>query len=320
MFKDHPWFGVGVDNYGNYFKQYREVNYPLNYGFDLTSSNAHNVFIQMYATAGLFTGTAYLLLVLYVLWRGLNGLRKTDLNRRVSLATVYSAWLTLQAISVVSIDSAGVTIWSWVLAGAIIAITSFGSKAETRLQAEPSSAVRTKSAVIQTLISSFLIIPVIALSINIFKVESTVQNARKIYNPKAVENGKYLQTLVPTVVNNSVINTIQITELASFLATSGYANEGIELLKISITKNPRNLDALNLLASYYSELKKPELAIELRLRIAELDQYNAKNYYKLGLDYKSIGNFVDMEKMKSLVLSFASETPEGVMAKTDLVS
>ena len=80
------------------------------------------------------------------------------------------------------------------------------------------------------------------------------------------------------------------------------------------------MDALNLLASYYSELKKPELAIELRLRIAELDQYNAKNYYKLGLDYKSIGNFVDMEKMKSLVLSFASETPEGVMAKTDLVS
>jgi O-antigen ligase len=320
MFKDHPWFGVGIDNYGNYFKQYREVNYPLNYGFDLTSSNAHNVFIQMYSTAGLFAGTAYLLLVLYVLWRGLNGLRKTDLNKRVSLATVYSAWLTLQAISVVSIDSAGVTIWSWVLAGAIIAMTSFRSKAETRLQAESSLAVRTQSAVIQTLISSFLIIPVIALSINIFKVESTVQNARKIYNPKAVENGKYLQTLVPTVVNNSVINTIQITELASFLATSGYANEGIELLKISITKNPRNLDALNLLASYYSELKKPELAIELRLRIAELDQYNAKNYYKLGLDYKSIGNFADMEKMKSLVLSFASETPEGVMAKTDLVS
>jgi hypothetical protein len=274
----------------------------------------------MYSTAGLFTGTAYLLLVLYVLWRGLNGLRNTDLDKRVSLATIYSAWLTLQAISVVSIDSAGVTVWSWVLAGVIIAMTSSGSKAGTRLQTQPSSAVRTQSAVIQTLISSFLIIPVIALSINIFKVESTVQNARKNYNPKAVENGKYLQTLVPTIVNNPVINTIQMTELASLLATSGYANEGIELLKISIAKNPRNLDALNLLANYYSELKKSELAIDLRLEIAELDKYNAKNYYKLGLDYKSIGNFVDMEKMKNLVLSFASDTPEGVMAKTDLVT
>ena len=319
MLKDHPWFGVGIDNYGNYFKQYREVAYPLNYGFDLTSSNAHNVFIQMYSTAGLFTGTAYLFLVFYVFWRGLNGLRKTDLDKRVPLATIYSAWLTLQAISVVSIDSPGVTIWSWVLAGIIVAMTPFGSKAGTRRQEELSPKVRTQRTATQTLLSSFLIIPVIALSINIFKVESTVQNARKIYNPKVLENGKYLQKLVPTIVNNPVINTIPMTELASLLATSGYANEGIELLKLSIAKNPRNLDALNLLANYYSELKKPELAKDLRLEIAELDKYNAKNYYKLGLDYKSIGNFVDMEKMKNLVLSFASDTPEGVMAKTDLV-
>lgn len=319
MFKDHPWFGVGIDNYGNYFKQYREVAYPLTYGFDLTSSNAHNVFIQMYATAGFFAGTAYLLLVLYVFYRGMHGLRKTDSDKRLQLATVVAAWVTLQAISVVSIDSPGVTVWSWVLAGVIVAISRVNRKSDLHQREELSLNVRTQTSVIKTLLSSFMIIPVLALSINIFKVETTVQNARKAYNPKVLENGKYLQALVPTIKNNPVINTIQTTELASFLATSGYANEGIELLKFSLAKNPRNLDALNLLANYYSELKKPELAIELRLKVQELDPFNAKNYYKLGLDYKSIGDFINMEKMKDIVLSFASNTPEGATALKDLV-
>jgi hypothetical protein len=270
--------------------------------------------------AGLFTGTAYLLLVLYIFMRGLNRLRKTDLNKRIPLATVYSAWLTLQAISVVSIDSPGVTIWSWVLAGIVVALSSFGSESDSPPQLIRSPKAKTQTAVIQTLLSSFLIVPVLTLSINLFKVESTVQNARNIYDPKSLENGKYLQSLVPTIVNNPVINTLQTTELASFLATSGYAYEGIELLKNALAKNPRNLDALNLLASYYSELKKPDLAIDLRLKIVALDKYNAKNYYKLGLDYKSIGKFENMEEMKNLILDFASDTPEGILAQTDLVS
>jgi O-antigen ligase len=48
MLSSHPFFGVGIDRYGSYFKQYREVDYPLNVGFQLTSSNAHNTFIQFF--------------------------------------------------------------------------------------------------------------------------------------------------------------------------------------------------------------------------------------------------------------------------------
>jgi O-antigen ligase len=47
MLSNHPFFGVGIDRYGAYFKEYREIKYPLTYGFELTSTNAHNTFIQL---------------------------------------------------------------------------------------------------------------------------------------------------------------------------------------------------------------------------------------------------------------------------------
>jgi hypothetical protein len=51
----------------------------------------------------------------------------------------------------------------------------------------------------------------------------------------------------------------------------------------------------------------------------DLDPHNAKNYYQLGLNYKSLGDYVNMEKMKNKVLSFAKDTPEGAAALKDLV-
>ncbi len=321
MFGANPWFGVGSDYYGGFFKQYREVGYPLNYGFEITSTNAHNVFIQIFSTAGLFTGIAYLLLTSYIFYKGVHGLRGANLDKRIQLATIFGAWLTLQAISVISIDSPGVVIWTWVLAGIIVSLTSVAGGIEKSIEKNPSSysQFRSRSTAKQTLLSSVLLIPVIAFSINLFKVESSTFLARQIYNPSKVENGKYLQTYIPNLVKNPFTNSTQMTELASFLATSGYAADGIEVLNTAISKDPRNQDAINLLASYYFELKQPEKALKLRLRIIELDPYNAKNYYQLGVIYKTLGDFASMEKMQKMILSFAKDTPEGAAALKDLV-
>ena len=319
MFMAHPWLGVGSDYYGGYFKQFREVGYPLNYGYEITSTNAHNVFIQIFSTTGIFAGTAYLLLVLYIFWRGIQGLRRRPLNKRIQLATIFGAWMTLQSISVISIDSPGIAIWSWILAGMILALTSKLNDIGNSTKKGNSSSSILKSNPKQTLLSSFLLIPLLLFSINVFKVESSVFLARQIYNPNVEENGKYLQTYIPNLVENPFINSTQMTELASFLATSGYASDGIEVLNAAISKDPRNQDAINLLASYYFELKQPEKALKLRLRIIELDPYNAKNYYQLGVIYKTLGDFASMEKMQKMILSFAMDTPEGAAALKDLV-
>lgn len=319
MFKDYPWFGVGVDNYAGYFRQYKELGYPLNYGYDITSSNAHNVFIQIFSTAGIFTGTSYLLLTLYVFWRGIRGIKKCPIKKRMCLATIFGAWLTLLSISVVSIDSPGVTIWFWVLAGIIFALTPTAQNLNKSTQKSNSSQLMASNKSKQTLLSSALLIPIFFLSIYIFRAESSVVFARKVFNPNSSENSKLLQTHVLSAAKNPFIHPLQLTELASYLGRSGYGTDAIQLTKDSIIKDPRNYDAIMLLANYYSELKQPEMAVKLRLQIAELDPYNSRNYYQLGIIYKELRDYENMEKMKKIILNLAKDTIEGDSALKDLV-
>jgi hypothetical protein len=123
MLQDNLWFGVGLDNYGAFFKQYREVGYPLKYGYSLTSTNAHNVFIQHFATGGLFVGISYLLLTVFIFWRGLKSMRVFNGDERFIRSVFFVAWLAFQGQSLISIDNIGISIWGWVLGGVVVALS-----------------------------------------------------------------------------------------------------------------------------------------------------------------------------------------------------
>jgi O-antigen ligase len=99
MFLDKPFFGVGLDRYGAYFREYREVGYPLKYGFDITSTDAHNTVIQMFATGGLLVGLLYLVINLYVFYTGIKLIRKVQSENFQLSLIIFSAWVGFQAQS-----------------------------------------------------------------------------------------------------------------------------------------------------------------------------------------------------------------------------
>ena len=63
MFKSHPWFGVGLDAYGDYYRAERTLAATLRRGPSTVSNAAHNVFIDIAATAGIFALLAYLAVI-----------------------------------------------------------------------------------------------------------------------------------------------------------------------------------------------------------------------------------------------------------------
>ena len=190
MFIDHPLTGVGVDRYGVYFKQYREVQYPLNYGFSLNSTNAHNVPIQLFATGGIFVGIFYLLTISFIFYRGIYAIKKFAGSERIKIAGIFSAWLTYQAQSIISIDNTGLSVWGWILGGVIIGLST-SEEPNNNLQYRDNHKMTSKQISLnlgQPVISGFLALLAIILSSMLYRGEDTTFKTRSIYpqNSQAV--------------------------------------------------------------------------------------------------------------------------------------
>jgi O-antigen ligase len=316
MFKENPILGVGIDRYGAFFKEYREVGYPLNYGFNITSSNAHNLPIQMFATGGLLLGVTYLLLNAFVIWRAIIGLKSLQGNARLLLATIFSAWMVYQATSFISIDSPGIAVWGWLLAGGIVALSKKNTES---LQATPSLKNQNSINLLQPVLSFTFLISSLFFALVLFRGETNMFHTRAVYNPQNEANSLYLKESALKTINHPWINPIYKITAASYLANSGFPTEGIAVLEEIVANDKRSEDALSLLSTYYTQLNKFELAIEKRNALAKLDPWNAANYLELGRLYKTTGDFEKMNEVRGKILSFASETTVGKSALNELI-
>jgi O-antigen ligase len=319
MFRDHPWLGVGMDRYGAYFKQYREVGYPLSYGYDITSSNAHNTFIQLFATGGVFLGLSYLIFNGYVMWRAIVGLRKLTGNSKMLLSGIFSAWIAFQAQSLVSIDNIGISIWGWVLGGAIIGVsvsaTSIPGDERKFFNVKPSQINLGRAMTSSTL--GLIAALIVAL---LYRGESNSFQARGSFDLQDAKTKSIFKELEIKTINTRFIDESYALAAAMYLCDGGYLDEGLAAVKKINKSDPRNLDALNALALVSENLGKFNDAIEYRLEMAKLDPWNAKNYLALGKNYKVISDTINTTAMLDKILSFAASDPIAEQAKTQLTS
>ncbi len=319
MFRLHPWAGVGLDRYGSYFKEYRDVSYSLNYGFDITSTNAHNVPIQFLATGGIFFGASYILLLLTVLVIGLRGIIKTSGQDRIRIGGILSAWLAFQAQSFVSIDNLGIAIWGWLLSGILVALAVEKTADEDSISMqEVKKNNQSNIKVFQPVTSGLLVLLVLFPSIQLLRNESSVFQARMRFNPSVPELKNPLKEAVDKSLNSPLMDPVYKANLASYLVVAGFTAEGMKVLQELNNYDPRNLDTLLLLSEFSERLQRNDLAITYRLNISKLDPWNAKNYLALGKLYKSTGQIDLMNQILDQINSFASQTPEGKQANLDL--
>ena len=318
MLSSHPFFGIGIDRYGSYFKQYREVDYPLNVGFQLTSSNAHNTFIQFFATGGIFLGITYLALNLFVLYRAIIGIKNLKGNQRLYLVGILSAWISFHAQSLVSIDNIGISIWGWVLAGSIIGL----SLSADTLERENEFYLKKKRNdinIVQALISGVSSILILSLVVLLYRGESNSYQGGVTLNLQDEGSRTYFKDLQLRVINTPLNDPSYKLFAVSRLIDAGF-EEGLTEAEKLFKVDPRNLDTLALLSIANERLGNLSKAIEFRKAIAELDPWNAENYLALGRFYKSQGNSTESELMLDKILSFAANHPIAEQAAKELDS
>jgi O-antigen ligase len=322
MFIDKPFTGVGLDRYGAYFKEFREVGYPLRYGFSITSSNAHNTFIQFFATGGIFVGLAYLLLVASVLVTGLKLVARCQGDERKIALTLLTAWVGFQAQSLISIDNIGISVWCWLLSGTIYGL-NLSSLTEKNVRdfskTIPSTKQMARIEIFQPVMSMIFVIPFVAISIFLYQSEFKSYLLRGLVNAQIAENKALVENYANDLLTNKLADPIYQFSAAVSLVDIGKLSESKVYINKLSNSDPRNLEYLNWLAKYEEDISKNySESIRIRSLIAVLDPWNALNYLEMGKIYKKNGDLVSMKSMLKKILSFAPNDDVARVAKQEL--
>jgi len=311
MFKDHPIFGVGVDRFGEYYRQYAVQNQVVQ---GQVTDNAHSIYMQILATGGLVSFIPYLLLVIFITIIGIKSLFRCDQNDKLTVSGVLGVWLATISINIVTVDNLGVGIWFWITGGVLIAVSSKQNSPEhnaasklmveqgksgkrTALKSRKNSGQPTAFPIYPALSAVLILVSLILLVPTL----SSSSNLKLLKEKKAVLSNTEFSSEIKLQAQenwNSSQNLLQLSVLAfqnSDLATGD-----------SILDRVFHLDARSYYANYFraftlEAVGKRNEAIKYRERLKELDPWNNASLIELIKDYLSMGNKAAASEIAALI-------------------
>lgn len=116
---NNPIFGIGLDSYGDYYRQYRGLLSTVRTIPERTANTAHNIFLDLSSGGGVFLLSSYLALLFISLKACLKTFRRLK-TYDSAFAAIFSVLVGYQIQAFISIAQIGVSIWGWVFMGAAI--------------------------------------------------------------------------------------------------------------------------------------------------------------------------------------------------------
>jgi O-antigen ligase len=118
MVTSHPLLGVGLDNFGNWYRQSRSLE-AYNWSPTQYTNSAHNVYIDIAASAGLLAFVLFIMINLLALYSVFHFFRKSA-RFDGAFVTLLAIWVGFNAQLFISINQIGVSVWGWVASGLIL--------------------------------------------------------------------------------------------------------------------------------------------------------------------------------------------------------
>ena len=263
MFKKKPVFGIGLDSYGDWYRSSRTLAATVRRGPSTVSNAAHNVYIDIAATAGVFALLAYLA-VIFLGLRAAYKIAKRTNEFDPFFVGIFVAWIGYLIQSAISINNIALGIWGWVLPGLLISMERWNNT-------EKSSSLKMKSKV--TDFSGMGLIAGLAIGSVIgflpFNSDANMRHAME-----SSDANKIYQAAIKWPTTSNRLNTatliFQQNKLADF---------EIKLARKAVEFNPRSFDAWNNL--YLATNSTPNEKIKALSNMKKLDPNN-QDLKKLG--------------------------------------
>jgi O-antigen ligase len=241
MTVEHPIFGVGMDNYGDWYRRSRTIEATLRRGPDTISNAAHNVYLDISSYGGFPLLMIYVALMALVVVSAIKVLRRqSDFNP--IFAGLVGAWASFQAQSIISINQIGLAIWGWVFSGLIVGyeINTRNSPLlqeslkKGRVVVKP---VKSSSSSVLALFVAFVLGALISMPPYMASVK--YKSALESGNPTVIEDAAYLWPLDPS----------RMSQVAMTLNDNRLEAEG---LKVAIDAAKKFPDSFGVWATLYA--------------------------------------------------------------------
>ena len=309
MFKENPIFGVGIDRFGEYYRQYAVQNQVVQ---GQITDNAHSVYMQILATGGLITFVPYLLIICYITYVGFKAPLKASGATKLRISGIFGIWLGTAAVNIVAIDNLGVAVWFWITGGVLIAVSAstvdlaavdLSTQSQQLLGNSRSSETNKKGRSISggkarrnnsdtefpiaTLVSGVLVVALLVITIPIMNESFAIRELKS--NSKNLTEDTYVAEISRQVANNQD-NPQNLILLADVALSQGEID-----LSYQIADRIRELDARSFYGQYlpaiaYEATSKPAEAIKFREKLVQLDPWNTSNMLQLIKNYLAVGD------------------------------
>lgn len=117
MILDNPWFGVGFDSYGLWYRSARDLLGATRTNVNRVSNSAHSVFLDISASAGILMMILMIILIVVSFKRIVTIFHsRSDYKWKI----VALSWLAYFPQFIFGINQLGVGIWGWIFMGMLV--------------------------------------------------------------------------------------------------------------------------------------------------------------------------------------------------------
>jgi O-antigen ligase len=263
MWKDHPFFGVGVDNYQDWSPLYRTPELIRIDGYAVIPDKSHNIFIDHFSNGGLLAGIAWMiscLLILTVAFKLIRSEPPKNVQVRVYILTSIIVGYLFQAF--ISPDQLILALLAFMSAGVLLNyFYEFVLK-------ENNKTLKTKKFVDMRLVAAFILFVYVLLAGRVLAADARVQ--------EIIEGKPKSQAEVEAVIKDwtskraaeiAVVN--RIDQRDSCTAITSYAD-------LILEKYPRSANAWTykvLCSNADGKLDQAVSEIEEAIKLDPLDTY-----------------------------------------------
>jgi O-antigen ligase len=268
MTVEHPFFGVGLDSYGDWYRRARTVEATLRRGPDVTSNAAHNVLLDFSSNGGFPLMLIYLALMVLVVVSAIKVLQRSQSFDPV-FSGLFALWIAFQAQSIISLNQLGLAVWGWIISGLIIGYEII-TRLQTQVIKEPvhRNARSVKTAESQSIASKSLIGIFTGLLVGLVIGIPALNTSAKFKS--ALESGSVER--LQAVTSLKPISCQQNSQIGAILINNKFESNSLVVLLATTKVLPTCFEAWDLITQNLSATA--EQVATAKLQMKRLDPLN----------------------------------------------